>query len=302
MAGAGGDAMSALPQQIAIPGDSNTGDVAHIILSTGGVAPRAGDGGNISDVTQPTSAQTAVDLIAGNGGNTTNAGTVTDATTGVGFGGSVADIALTGTVGAISRNANLGVPANPPIQAYAFTDASGASQTLSISAIVDIVANTTTPILAFGDNAGDNPTLIGLPSISGNVGIVAGAAGRIRANQPAPDSVEGSVTNITAQSIMDIVAGSVASVAPVNVLSGITITDPDGVLGVDRTPITSTNASSAPNGRLDYFTPAGADVTNLMPGYSLVNADGAIFAINIQNTTGTSLIGPRVFPAGTPAG
>ena len=298
VAGVGGDAMSALPQQIAIAGDPDTNDIAHIILATGGVAPMAGSGGNISDVTQPTSAQTAVDLIAGNGGSTINAGTSLDPTTGVGRGGSVADVALTGTVGAVSRNANLGVPANPPIQSYAYTDALGTTQALSISAIVDLIANPNTPIFSFFDNT----TVNGLPSIAGNVGIVAGAAGRVRSSQPAQDSVEGSVQNISAQSIMSIVAGSVASVAPVNVLSGITLTDPDGVLGVDRTPVTPTNASSAPNGRLDYFTPAGVDATNLMPGYSLVNADGAIFAINIQQTSGTTLTGPRVFPAAATVG
>ena len=285
--GIGGDAFAATPDQIALPGDTNTADLAHAVLAFGGTAAQGGAGGDISQITQPVSTQTAVDLIAGNGGSTVNAGTSLDATTGVGPGGSVVDVNLAGTVGALSRNTTLGTAANPPIQAYATTDAFGTTTTVPITEIIDQLALPDSPILSLTDNV----TFAGVPGISGNVGIVAGEAGRVRNGQPASDGVNGSAQNITAESIMSIVAGSVSSVAPVNVLSGITVTDPDGVLGVDRSP----TAPYGPNGVLDYFTPGGVDVANLQAGYSLVDADGALFAITLGQNAGTVLQGPRVF-------
>ncbi len=304
VAGAGGSALSATTAEIALAGDGNTADLAHALLAFGGVTPRAGDGGNITGITQPISTQTAVDLIAGNGGSTLNAGTSLDASTGVGRGGSVVDINLAGTVGAVSRNATLGTADNPPIQAYAVTDNFGETSTLSITAIVDLIALPDDQVTSLNDtfsNAG--------ATVSGNVGIVAGAAGTVRNAQPARDGQNGSAQNIEAESIMSIVAGSVSSVAPVSVLSGITVTDPDGVLGVDR----SIDPPYTPNGQLDYFTSnfGGMDIPNnpLHAGDSLVlqqlnadgtispitGGDGALFAITINQTAGSVLQGPRVF-------
>ena len=284
VAGKGGDAFAAQPIDISLPGDADTTDLAHTILAFGGATGTAGNGGNIMNVTQPVGAQTAVDLIAGNGGNTPNAGTATTATTGVGHGGSVTGVTLTGTVGAISRDTTLGAETNPPIQSYSFTDATGATNT-SVSAFVDFLAaaaNSNNPLYTAS-------TGFVLDDSVGNVGIVAGAAGTVRGAQPAQDGVNGDVTGITAASIMSIVAGSVDNVAPVRILSGITVTNTDGVLGADKSP----DAPFGPNGALDYYNAAGVDVANLAAGYRLI--DGAIFASSIEQTAGSLIRGPRVF-------
>ncbi len=303
--GKGGNATAAQPTDIFLPGDLDTTDLAHTILAFGNARGQAGNGGDISNVTQPVGAQTAVDLIAGNGGSTPNASTALTPNSGVGTGGSVTGVTLTGTVGAISRDTTLGAITNPPIQAYALTDQNGATTTLPISTIIDLLADPNSTIGSFNDTAGPS-TLFGMSTISGNVGIIAGAAGTVRNAQPAVNGVNGDVTNITAGSFMSIVAGSVTNVAPVRVLAGLTVTNSDGVLGADKSPTTP----FTPNGQLDYFTSSTAStpVTNLQPGYSLVgtaadgtalSGDGAIFASTIQQTVGTQIRGPRVFPVMT---
>ena len=301
--GKGGNALASQPADIALPGDADTNDLAHTVLAFGNVLGMAGNGGNISGITQPVGAQTAVDLIAGNGGSTPNASTPLSAVTGVGRGGSVTNVTLTGTVGAISRDTTLGAETNPPIKAYSFTDATGATNT-SISAFVDFLAAAGNP----NDLLYDASTNFTLDDSVGNVGIVAGAAGTVRAStvtgiaQPAQNGVNGDVTGITAESIMSIVAGSVTSVAPVRTVSGITLTNTDGVLGADRspTPITLANGqlSYPPDGLIEYFNPTtgGIDATP-QPGDTLI--DGAIFASTIISSAGTPINGPRVFRVAT---
>ncbi len=286
--GKGGDALAAQPQDIVLAGDPNTNDLAHLVLAFGNSRGVGGNGGNITNITQPVGAQTAVDLIAGNGGSTVNASTVTTASTGVGTGGSVTGVTLTGTVGAISRDTSLGTITNPPIKSYSFVDDTGATNT-SISALIDFLSQP------------ENSTFV-LDDSVGNVGIVAGSAGLVRGGQPAQDGVNGDVTNITASSIMSIVAGSVDRVAPVRIVSGITVTSTDGVLGADKSPTPTTlpngQLSYGPNGVLDYFNPTlNQVVTNLEAGDKLI--DGAIFASTIESSAGAPIRGPRVFPATT---
>ena len=131
--------------------------------------------------------------------------------------------------------------------------------------------------------------------VTGNVGIVAGASGTVRGGGPAQNGVNGDVTGITTQSILSIVAGSVNSVAPVRILSGITLTSSDGVLGADRSP----TAPYSPNGQLDYYNPTTGQIeTTLVAGDALI--DGAIYASTIQQSSGgLQISGPRVFPAAT---
>ncbi len=282
--GKGGNALAAQPQDITLVGDSDTTDLAHTVLAFGNVRGVGGNGGNISNITQPVGAQTAVDLIAGNGGSTINASTVTTPTTGVGAGGSVTGVTLTGTVGAISRDTTLGAVTNPPIKSYSFLDRTTGTTNTSISALIDFLAQP--------DNTG-----FVLDDSVGNVGIVAGSAGLVRGARPAQDGVNGDVTNITASSIMSIVAGSVDRVAPVRILSGIAVTNTDGVLGADKRPIPTTlpngQLSYGPNGVLDYFNPTTNQVVNnLEAGDGLI--DGAIFSSSNQQT---GLQGPRIFSA-----
>ncbi len=300
VAGKGGDATAAQPQDITLPGDvagtDYTNDLAHTVLAFGNTRGIGGNGGNITNITQPVGAQTAVDLIAGNGGSTLNASTVTTASTGVGHGGSVTGVTLTGTVGAISRDVSLGAITNPPIQAYAYTDDLGVTTTMPISAIINLLADQNSQIGSLNDTANANALL----TITGNVGIVAGQAGLVRGAQPASDGVNGDVTNISASSIMSIVAGSVTNVAPVRIVSGITVTNNDGVLGADKSLLGDARANSpyGPNGVLDYFNPATNQVvTNLTAGDALI--DGAIFASQINSPAGAPIRGPRVFPAAT---
>ena len=311
VAGRGGDATAAQPKDITLTGDPDTTDLAHTLLAFGGSQGMAGNGGNITNLTQPVGAQTAVDLIAGNGGNTPNASTSVTTSTGVGHGGSISGVTLTGTVGAISRDLTQGVISNPAIQAYAATDEFGTTTEMSISAIVDLLTNVNPfdPNGVYGAIA-DNASAAATLTISGNVGIIAGASGTVRNAQPARDGVNGDVTSIVAQSYLSIVAGSVEAVAPVRNLSGLTITNSDGVLGADRSP----TEPYTPNGKLDYFTSptSTTSVTTLQAGYSLVgglaadgtgtstlSGDGAIFASNIVSTAGLTISGPRVFPAQT---
>lgn len=293
VSGKGGDALAAQAQDITLPNDvpgvDYSNDLAHTVLAFGNTRGVGGNGGNIANITQPVGAQTAVDLIAGNGGSTINASTATTASTGVGSGGSVTGVTLTGTVGAISRDISLGAITNPPIKSYSFVDATGTPNT-SISALVDFLAQ---------PNNFDATNFV-LDDSVGNVGIVAGRAGLVRGAQPASDGVNGDVTNITATSIMSIVAGSVDSVAPVRILSGITVTNSDGVLGADKSLPGDPRANSpyGPNGVLDYFNPTINQVTtSLAAGDSLI--DGAIFASRIDSPAGSPIRGPRVFPAAT---
>ena len=298
VAGKGGDAYAALPKDIFLPNDNNSGDLAHAILAFGGTTGVGGNGGSVVNVQQPSSTQTSVDIIAGNGGNTPNAGSATTLTTTVGRGGSVSDIFVAGTIGTISRDTTQGAIANPPIKSYTATDGVTGAATTSVTSFIDLLASSDSliPLPGIINPDPTNPADFIAGSVNfqfndsvGNVGIVAGAAGTVRGAQPAEDGLSGSVTTLSASSIMSIVAGSVERVVPVSSLSGVTLTSPDGVLGADK----SVNSPFGPNGVLDYYNQAGMDVPTLEAGGRLI--DGAIFAQNIVSTANLPITGPRVF-------
>jgi hypothetical protein len=127
----------------------------------------------------------------------------------------------------------------------------------------------------------------------GNVGVIVGQAGRVKGDNPGGDAgaKTGSVTNFTARSIMSMVAGSVDRIAAINTISGITITDPTGVLGAYKTtpvgPIPGTHSEILP---IYYSGPnqTGALVSSAPVGGSL--ADGVIL---VQNNN-SGLTGPRL--------
>ena len=300
IAGAGGDATAVSKASVVIPGDSNTSDLAHALLAMGGADGMGGNGGSIGNFTQPTGSATAVDLIAGNGGSTLNAGSPLDVTTGVGVGGSIDNINLVGTVGSITRDLTPTNPpsafsTNPPIKSYTDLDDNGTDDE-TIAAFVQssfggfvYLSHSSDFDHSFIPN---NPAFM-LDDAAGNVGIVAGRAGQVKGGQGASDGVNGSVQNVTAGSILSIVAGSVNDVAPVQLLSGIVVTNPDGVLGADKsTPASST--AGGPNGTLDYYDTNGNVVQNLAPGYRLI--DGALYAETIdQPAVPPFIAGPRVF-------
>jgi hypothetical protein len=312
IAGAGGNATALTRTDVGIPDDSNTNDLAHALLAFGGASGIGGDGGNISNLTQPASVQTAVDLIAGNGGSTINYGNTLSPTSGVGRGGSVTNINLAGTVGASSRDPNSGV--NPPIRAYNDLNNDGTTDATIAQFVRDNLGGV---IGGFGQLIPNNPAFI-LDNVAGNVGIVAGAAGRVLGGQPARDGVNGSVQNVSASSIMSIVAGSVDRVSPVQTLSGISARNIDGVLGADKSLPTS-QFGGAPNNVVEYFIENGQGVSSLQPGQPAVSQrvapsyangavtisnlqpgfrliDGAIYAQNIiQPALPPFIQGPRVF-------
>lgn len=248
-AGSGGGAYAALATS------SNVGPVGSsssilALRAFGGVAGFGGNGGSITGLTQPKTVGAAVDLIAGNGGNLLNYGSPADAKTNVGAGGSVTNINLAGDAGRIASNV--------AIQSYG----------------ADFVQTT------LRDAPGTQ-----LTSSVGNVGVVAGEAGRVRGGLPGGDggAKTGAVTNFTATNIMSMVAGSVDRIAAIRVISGINVDG--GILGADKnTPIP--HDASAPL----YLAADG--VTRLdTPAVGGRLMDGAI--ITQKNSSG--LQGARIF-------
>ena len=290
VAGAGGDASAALPSDIFIPGDGDTTDLAHAILAFGGNSGVGGNGGNITNIVQPISVQTSVDLIAGNGGSTLNTGNSVTATSNVGMGGSVVNVNLAGNAGnpTTVRTAS---NANQPIRSYTDTNGDGVDDE-TMQQFVDTQLTGTVDILGFTPVTGYDRDTFFAP---GNVGIVAGVAGRVAGNQPPRDGVNGSVQNIAASSFMSIIAGSVNNIAPVTTVSGLTLKSPDGVLGADKS-LPGSATAGGPNNLLDYYDQNGNVVHSpVQPGFRLI--DGAIYALNIvQPATPPNIAGPRVFP------
>jgi hypothetical protein len=294
IAGDGGNATAVTKASVSIPGDNHINDLKHQFLAFGGANGIGGNGGDITGITQPTGADTAVDLIAGNGGSTINSGGPLQAITGVGMGGSVSNITLAGTVGSIER---FPVPVTyPPIKSYTDLNGNGTDAESTATFIADDLGGAPASLTQTSDFSHafvstyflNNPGVeFALTDAVGNVGIVAGRAGFIKGGQAASDGVNGSVQDVAASSIMSIVAGSVNRVAPVQLISGITITNSDGVLGADKSlPLSAT--AGGPNGQLDYYNPAGQDVQNLAAGDRLI--DGALYAITVDLPAG-----PRIF-------
>jgi hypothetical protein len=120
--------------------------------------------------------------------------------------------------------------------------------------------------------------LLGLGDGIGNVGIVAGAAGRIKAiqvigggfeTQPAPGAtkINGSVQNVTARLLMSAVAGDVNSIAAIHAAKNINITG--ALVGADKDPVGPTR---------DYFDLEGGIVDTPVLGGGL--KDGAFISDN----------------------
>jgi len=213
-----------------------------------------GNGGSISNFTQPSAVSVRVDLIAGNGGSTINWGAITDSKVGVGRGGSISNSTIAGSIG--------NVLGGSPILTY------GGAGFLTADFVAGIRDGSITSI---GDSVG-------------NVGLIAGAAGRIANDLANGNAVNGSVTNLSARNIMSMVAGSVDFLASIQKATGINVTIPTGDLGSDKPMF----------GMFDYLDGGGMAVSAPVLGGSLV--DGAIIVKTVPtDENGNALTGTRVF-------
>ena len=250
-AGHGGDAYAALataPGVALPPGPESEKILA--LRAFGGANGVGGQGGSIINFRQPTGVQTAVDLVAGNGGSLINYGSIQDdVKTAVGKGGSISGVTLAGEAGRIDEAT--------PIKNYA-------------PDFVDRVL-----VNGWGTLLKDS---------LGNVGVVAGEAGRVK-DGVAGDGLakNGSVSNFTARGIMSMVAGSVDRVALINTISGITTTSGTGVLGAwKNSPI-----SHGSDTRLYLDADGAAQPLNAQLDSGGRLMDGAIFALdNPENLSG----------------
>ena len=276
VAGAGGDAS-------AFTVNPNEGD-RNQQTAFGGKVGKGGNGGDIIGFQQDNSIDVSVDLIAGNGGSTVNYGSNFDTKTFVGKGGSIKNINLKGTVGTI----------DPLRKIKSYTDTidldpsdgpgDGINDVSMKQFVTDFLRSETgNPVDPLGN-------LLGLGDGIGNVGIVAGAAGRIKAiqvigggfeTQPAPGAtkINGSVQNITARLLMSAVAGDVNSIAAIHAAKNIQITG--ALVGADKDPVGPTR---------DYFDLEGGIVDTPVLGGGL--KDGAFISDNrVPEIDGK----PRVF-------
>jgi len=200
IAGAGGNASSVAPvaPASAANGPTPAERIANVKIF-GGRNSIGGNGGDITNVTQPNAVLGRIDLIAGNGGSTLNYGTTypTDKTP-VGRGGSVTGIKLTTDIGDMDQS--------HAIKAYAS------------DFIQTVIDDPGTPIL----------------HTTGNTGLVAGAAGFVKDGKNTPNGVNGSVSGIEARNIMSMVAGSVDRIAAITTLGSIKL-QAGGQLGAYKT-------------------------------------------------------------------
>lgn len=253
IAGDGGDVYSAAA--------TNTNLVAQLggpISTYGKINGHAGNGGGINNLTQPNSEQTRVNLIAGNGGNTVNYGSPSDAIVGVGVGGSITNISIAGTIGNLAPEI--------AIRAYNDIDNNGKVDESMSQFVKNFFVDSLNPLVNLDDSIG-------------NVGLVAGIAGRVKDGLPASPGINGGVSNLVARSILSMVAGSVDNIAAIQVLSGISLSDPNGVFGGDKPVL----------GQLDYLNQDGS-LNNTGPVLGGALIDGAVVAKSLGGLTG-----PRVF-------
>jgi hypothetical protein len=204
-AGHGGHAYAALAfaPGVALPAEPGKPVVAENdrILSLrafGGANGVGGNGGSIVNFRQPTGVETAVDLVAGNGGSLMNYGDIkVGAKNTVGVGGSITGVSLTGEAGRI--------------------DSAVAIKSYAPDFVDRVLLN------GWGTLLTDN---------LGNVGVVAGEAGRVKDGVAGDGpSKNGSVVDFSARGIMSMVAGSVDRLAAIQTISNITTTSGTGVLG-----------------------------------------------------------------------
>jgi hypothetical protein len=258
IAGAGGDATGFLPN----PNDP--ADLNIPLKAVGGKIGKGGNGGSIIGLTQTNSINVSVDLIAGNGGDSANYGTNLDNRNFVGKGGSIQNVNARGSIG--------NVDAARPILSY---NDLGAGETLT---------QWVSSYLRAEISAGP------LNDSVGNVGIVVGGAGRVKAiqtvsgdfeTQPAPGGVKlnGTLSNLTARLLMSAVAGDVNRIAAINNARDINITS--GLVGADKEPL-----GPIPQ----YLSVTGTIVPTPQLGGGLI--DGAFISSNrLANLDGK----PRVF-------
>ncbi len=244
------------------------------VKAFGGRVGRGGDGGSITAVHQVGGISSRIDLIAGNGGDTVNYGTVIDPSSFVGRGGSISNVVADGNIGNV-------VSSQVPIKSY--------NDIRNGETMADFVQN----------KLRDESSPGAIDDSKGNVGLVVGAAGRIKsvfngydgANQPifpstpAVGGVNGSVLNVQARNIMAAVAGSVERIAAIQSVKGVKLTG-GGAIGANKDTFNDPDnerrfitidgvATTAPV--LDGILIDGAMVTKSLP----VNLAGKV--VNLGN-------------------
>jgi hypothetical protein len=235
------------------------------LIAFGGVAGVGGNGGNITGFTQSGGTTVSVNLVAGNGGSLMNYGNPSDLRPNVGQGGSVNRVSLAGNAGNMDSEQAI-------VSHYATTGYDNMSE--------------------FVDNWLKATFIPNLTNAIGNVGVVAGAAGRVSVNAfpaseglPSNNGVNGSVTNFSARNIMSMVAGSVERISAIQTLSNVSVSA-GGIVGAwKNTPIP--HPSNSPL----YFDGNGNPTSVASPGGALM--DGAVLA----RANNSSLSGIRVFTA-----
>lgn len=260
VAGDGGDAYAFLATSL-----SSSPNPQQVLTAFGGVAGVGGNGGDISRFSQTGGVDVATDLIAGNGGSLLNYGSPTDLKPNVGRGGSISNITLAGNAGSMAEDQE--------ITSYYTTTG------------YDNMSEFVTNWLAQNGNGILSNTV-------GNVGIVAGAAGRVSVNSfpameglPANNGINGSVTSITARNIMSMVAGSVERISAIQTLNNITLAS-GGIAGAYK------NAPIAhPSNSPLYFDSDSNQTSVAAPGGALM--DGAVL-VRLNNS---GLTGLRIFSA-----
>ena len=290
VAGAGGDATAF----IANPNDSSVKFQAE--KAFGGLIGVGGQGGSIDGFVQNGAIEARVDLIGGDGGSTLNYGTAADSGVPVGIGGSVKNISIAGNIGNIDRH----------IQIKSYNKILG----LNNESVADFV-----------DKAVRNPLIAGsFSDTDGLVGIVAGAAGRLKSQQfgylfgedpatpgldqyvpnlksvPAFRGIAGDALNISARNIMSMVAGSVDRIASIQTIGNITVVA-NGALGIAKDNATQnpvTTISVDPNVPENYYDRNGKPITEPVLDGLLV--DGAII---YKTSIGAPPNSPFVFKLGT---
>jgi hypothetical protein len=215
VAGNGGDAGAFI---------ANSGDPSfqnQAFKAFGGRVGRGGNGGNITGIFQSGGIQSRADLVAGNGGDTVFYGTVADSLSFVGRGGSVRNVTADGTLGNILDSI--------AILSY-FNYRNGETMT-------DFIAKNLRDELSPGSI---------LDSV-GNVGVVVGAAGRLKrvyagndpahaanfVSTPAPHSVNGDLSDVHARGILAAVAGNVDRIASITNVRNVSVI-PGFEVGVDK--------------------------------------------------------------------
>ncbi len=237
----------------------------------GGKVGHGGDGGSISAISTSDIPNTRMDLVAGNGGDTVFYGSVGDlpksiSATAIGKGGSIRNVNTGGTIGNINSGA--------AIKSYF-------DYTLGESMKTFIDSNMRDP-LSPGSAQDD----------IGNVGIVVGAAGRLKKvfsgyspshlpiyqSAPAPSGKNGDLSSIHATAIMSAVAGNVNRIAAIQTVKDITVREAQEV-GVDKPGIA------------DYLDVFGVAKTKPEIDGSLV--DGALVsATQPRNLKGQAVVLP----------